>query len=180
MDQVEVVPADQIVGGVAKLSVHRFALVHRDAVVPQQRDVVGRIRDQRRVQFRHLPLGCLVGLLGGDVDRDANQLRPTVWSLPDADDVAEPHHAAVGGDHPVFELVIFTPARGGQAACRAPVHIVGMRMTPPEVRLLEPGRGREAENALGLLADEQELEGLRFGFPDDSAERVDQRQQLVR
>ena len=49
-----------------------------------------------------------------------------------------------------------------------------MKVIAPEVRLANPLLGRVAEDALGLTADEDHLEGVRLGLPDDAVNGVDE------
>ncbi len=172
--QIEVVAADKLARVVAKLRLHRLALVDRDAVRTDERDHVRRVLDERLVQLRDPALVGLPLLLRGDVERDADQPPAAIRRRPHRDDVAQPHDPAVGGMHPVFELVVLSPARRLTTEPRAAVDVVRMRVAHPEVRVVQPVAHRIAEDPFGLRADEGEMERLGLGFPDDGAKAVDQ------
>ena len=86
----------------------------------------------------------------------------------------EPDHAPVRRDHAVLERV--------GTACAGRCHAVGddsltirrVKVRDPEVGLGRPLRDRIAEQALRLVTDEREAQGLGIRFPDDAVDRVDQ------
>jgi hypothetical protein len=106
MHELEVVPADELAAGVAELLLDRRTLEDGDAVLAQQRDVVGGILEEGLVEALDPVLPALLCLLLRDVEGDADQPPPSLRRAPDAHDIPEPDHPAIGRDHPVLELVI--------------------------------------------------------------------------
>ena len=182
MHQVEVVAADQLIRVVAKLPLDRLALIDRDAVRTDQRDVVGRVLDERFVQLRRsgacrpAPPSPTVMSSAMPTSRrppSGGRSAPTTMSRSQT---VRPSAAM----HSVFELVVLAAACRLPAEGRTAIDVVRMGVAHPEVRVVQPVTHRIAEDSLGLLADEGEMEGFGLGFPDDGAETVDQREQLLR
>ena len=113
-----------------------------------------------------------------DVRHEPAHSRLAVRGALDRDDVAQPHDLATGGDHAVLELMIPSVPHRIQAERGAPLHVVRMRVSAPEVRLVDPLANRIPEDRFGVGADEEELKGPGIGFPDNGAERLDEAREV--
>src|ERR1051326_2122314 len=115
------------------------------------------------------------GLLArGDVHHDAPELRPFPVFSAKTDKVAQPDHAAIGGDHAVFKLPVFLLGGHLPAKPDGPFAVVGMNVVLPEIRLFEPAPGRVTQQPLGLLADKGKAQAGEFGLPDNAINAVDE------
>ena len=110
----------------------------------------------------------------GDVDHHAAQcLGPAVDDV-DRHPILEPDDAAVGGDHPVVELVVAARLGAFDAVADGRLAIDRMDVVRPEIGVVQPLPHRIPEQALGLRADEREPERLRVRLPDDAVDRGDE------
>ena len=104
--------------------------------------------------------------------------KPSRIGALDRDNVAQPHDVAIGGDHAVLKLMIPPVSHRIRAELAAPLHVVRMRVTAPEVRLVDPLANGIPEDRFGVAADEEESERLGIGFPDNRAERFDEAREV--
>ncbi len=109
-----------------------------------------------------------------DVDQQAAQQFGLVVFGDDGYRLAQPHAAAIGGQHAVFTFVGAQGGGGRRAGVHHPITIVGMQVIAPESRFGQPPFHRVPQNALGRGADERKQPGLRIAFPYDAVDRVDQ------
>ncbi len=110
----------------------------------------------------------------GDIDHDATQAGRAVALDHQGHQVAKPHDAPVGREHPIFEIVATFLNRGLLTQPHRQLAVVRMNVVPPERRFAQPTFRRVAEDALGLLAHERERERLGVRFPHDAADRIHQ------
>ena len=78
----------------------------------------------------------------------------------------------------VLKLMIPPVPHRIHAELGAPLHVVRMRVTAPEVRLVDPLADGIPEDRFGVGADEEELKRLGIGFPDNGAERLDEAREV--
>lgn len=106
-----------------------------------------------------IPAGELLfeGLLLGDVHHHAAQAHRVLVLENHRDDVAEPDGAPVGGDHPVFELMIAPLCQGSFELANYAIVIVGMQEALPEARFARPPLRGVSQQSLGLVAGEDEV-----------------------
>ena len=140
-------------------------------------DPVGELVAVERLGEEAVDLAQRPGGLGGalglrDIHHDPVQpASHAVVVRDDVDEVAEPHHAAVGGDHPVLELVILQ--RVGLEPHPEKAHtVVGMQVGEPEVFLGVPAFHGIAQDRLGRVAHVQGPPRRRVGLPDDGGEAL--------
>ncbi len=120
-----------------------------------------------RFQFLGLVQPLLQLLARRDIEADAAQATGVGWIWwREVQQVVEPDHAPVGGDHTEFAL-----ARVAGGRCRQPARhglpVLGVDDPAPERGLGEPLRGRVAQQHGGARADEDDLPGGRVGLPHD-------------
>jgi hypothetical protein len=113
-------------------------------------------------------------LARADVDHHSAQMRDAIPLHHHRDEVSHPDRASIGGDHPVFEIVVALVGDRALAEAHRPLPVVGVDMIGPERRFGQPAFDRIAEDALGLLADEGELEAGHLRFPHDPVDGVHQ------
>ena len=120
------------------------------------------------------PRRLLGSLAFCDVDHHPAKPGRLVALDHDGHQVAQPNDLTVCGDHAVFKVVIpfFRDRRGTRI--NSPLAIDGIDVILPERRLAQPALDRVTEDALGLLAYEQEFERHCIGLPDDPIDGVDQ------
>jgi hypothetical protein len=107
-----------------------------------------------------------------DVDHQAAEVAERAAVAADRlHGVADPHGAAVGSRHPVLEPALAAHGDAAQLGQRA-LPVVGMDEPRPEGRIGEPLAKRIAEQALGAMVDEGELERVGVSLPHDRVETV--------
>ena len=104
------------------------------------------------------PPTCLALVLGpltlGDIDHHAAQPDHAIVLQHQRDQVTQPDHTAVRGDHPVLEVVIALLADRRLADWHGPLAIFRVKVILPECRAGEPPLHGISENALGLAVHE--------------------------
>ena len=113
-----------------------------------------------------------------DVRHEPAHSRLAVRGALDRDDVAQPHDVAIGGDLAVLELMIPPVPHRIPADVGAPLHVVRMRVTAPEVRLVDLLADGMPEDRLGVGADEEELKRPGISLPDNGAKRLDESREV--
>ena len=111
----------------------------------------------------------------GDVEHEAEQMaRPAGLVVRDADAVVQPDDVAGQRQRPILELVVAAAAVGERLPLRghAPA-VIRMHGGDPELRVGEPALDGIAEDALGLLAHEGELQRVDVGLPEDGSDALD-------
>ncbi|MND89036.1 hypothetical protein D3C80_810780 [compost metagenome] len=112
-----------------------------------------------------------------DIDHQAAHDRDRA-GLDQADDVAHPEAAPIGGKHPVVEAVV-APSQGfGFAESLRPHGIVGVQDAVPEARL-EPLAQGIAQQVFGVRRDIAVGEVLGIGFPGNGRKALDQAAVMV-
>ena len=107
----------------------------------------------------------------GDVDHHAMQPPdPLVLVADQMDEAPEPNDAAVRRDHPILDHVVLD-GRGRPHRMES-LPVLGVQVVEPEVGLRVPALERVAEDALGRLADEQDLPGRSVRLPHDRGQPV--------
>jgi hypothetical protein len=141
-------------------------------------DAVRRPVDHAPEVLAALP-GRLLGLaLAGDVDHHPEQLDRHAVDHVHMHVIAQPDRAAVGGQHPVNQLMIL--ARDGLVVAEhRDVPVLGMEMVAPERRLVDPALGGVAEKRLRRGADVGETKRPRVGGPRDGRHGVEQTPQAI-
>src|SRR5882724_1219506 len=109
---------------------------------------------------------------GRRVDHNALHLRRRAVARANADQVAQPNHAAIGGEHPIFETAVLSLGGKLSAQGNGPLTVFGMNMGLPEIRLVEPAPDGIAKQTLGLLANKREPQAEKLRLPNDAVHRV--------
>ena len=119
--------------------------------------------------------GRLLALALGHVDHEpAEPGHHAVVAPRDADDVAKPDLAAIGGQGPILQIMVAHLRGVAPGLGDAPLTVQRMDQVHPEIRLGEPALHGIAEDGLGPLADEREPPGERVGFPHDGVHVLDE------
>jgi hypothetical protein len=174
-------PDAQFGGGLAqRLAGGNADLLFEGAVHRQQLpiDAAGKDDDVRAVvEYRgELLFGQAQGLLGvhgfGDVDHQTAQDQVVVV-MDERDDVADPHDAPIGGEHPVVEAVVAPGLALGEAEVDGVLGVFRVQGALPEAGF-QPVLDRVAEQALGVGRDVGEAVFRQAHFPGDGGEAFHQ------
>ena len=161
-----------------------FGLYRQEAAIGHMQAVDGALVIDFEKQVGQRGKGGLQMLLGGndlglgtflpaDVDHYPAQPAWLVVFTDHGDHIMQPDHSPILADEAVFEVVGLLAGRVAGAVVGSPLTILRVYVRHPETGL-QPFTAGIAQQALGLLADEGDLEGARVGFPDDAVHGVEQ------
>jgi len=103
-----------------------------------QNHAIGRLFDHGAVEFFPLVKGLFGFPVFGNIDHDSAKAHRSAPVTDHGDDIVKPNDPPVRGDHTVFEFVIFFFFRGFPAIGGTPLHVIGMNVITPEIRLFNP------------------------------------------